>query len=418
MSQLHVRFRRTADFTALRLGRAMLGYLVLITSIITLAPFRFQWAPAHGLTDIWGWSDLVMNVLMFVPFGFVYQLTRPRGAAPDWPQVAVLGAAISGAIEILQLFSPMRYSSLMDVVANTTGAAVGAWLFARLARRLNDETAVRSFALELPLMGLVYQLIPLCWLIGLGSEGGFRRTLILPLAAFAGAMLGTIHAAYLAPAGDQHRRTLVAMALGWVAVAVVPGAGGDLDLITAGATLAVGVALVRSIATANARRLGGARRFELPTVRLVLPLFAAYLAVSSLWPLDAAAPVWRWSAALTLPQVEPTDTVIFRLLEHIVAFTLTGYLIAEFHGREARGLREMAPRIATWAGGISLLLEFGRGWHPDVGASVLLWLFTVIAALVGGWLYLLQRDHVRALVQRRQLLAALAAEKAAVPRAA
>ena len=177
MSQLHVRFRRTADFTALRLGRAMLGYLVLVTSIITLAPFRFQWAPAHGLTDIWGWSDLVMNVLMFVPFGFVYQLTRPRGAAPDWPQVAVLGAAISGAIEILQLFSPMRYSSLMDVVANTTGAAVGAWLFARLARRLNDETAVRSFALELPLMGLVYQLIPLCWLIGLGSEGGFRRTL-------------------------------------------------------------------------------------------------------------------------------------------------------------------------------------------------------------------------------------------------
>ena len=99
-------------------------------------------------------------------------------AAPDWPQVAVLGAAISGTIEILQLFSPMRYSSLMDVVANTTGAAIGAWLFARLARRLNDDTAVRSFALELPLMGLVYQLIPLCWLIGLGSEGGNRRVFI------------------------------------------------------------------------------------------------------------------------------------------------------------------------------------------------------------------------------------------------
>jgi hypothetical protein len=78
----------------------------------------------------------------------------------------------------------------------------------------------------------------------------------------------------------------------------------------------------------------------------------------------------------------------------------------------------MAPRIVSWAGGISLLLEIGRGWHQEVGASVLLWLFTVVAALFGGWLYLLQRDHVRALVQRRQLLATLAAGKAEVPRAA
>lgn len=54
MGQLHIRFRRTADFTALRRGRAILGYLVVVTSIITLAPFRFQWAAAHGVTDRWG----------------------------------------------------------------------------------------------------------------------------------------------------------------------------------------------------------------------------------------------------------------------------------------------------------------------------------------------------------------------------
>ena len=418
MLPTHFRFRRTADFTALRLGRALLGYLALITSIITMAPFRFQWTPAHGLTSIWNWSDLVMNVLMFVPFGFVYQLTRPRGAPPDWPRVAMLGAALSGTIETLQLFSATRYSSLLDLATNTAGAAIGAWAFARVARRLEDETAVQSLALELPLMGLVYQLIPLCWLIGLGSEGDARRVFVLPVAAFAGAILGTVHAAYLAPQRQQDRRWLVAMALGWVIVAVVPGARGNVALIVAGATLTVGTALLRSIATARDRDADAQRRFELHTLRLVLPLFAAYLALSSLWPLDAATPTWHWIVALAPPQIALSQPVVYRLLEHVAAFTLAGYVIAEFHGREARGLREAAPRLALWAGGISLMLEVARGWYPDTGASVLLWLFTVVAALFGGWLYLLQRDHVRALVERRRLLESMVKQPREVARAA
>ena len=47
-----------------------------------------------------------------------------------------------------------------------------------------------------------------------------------------------------------------------------------------------------------------------------------------------------------------------------------------------------------------------------------MWLFTVVAALFGGWMYLLQRDHVRALVDRRRLLASLAVEKPVVALAA
>jgi glycopeptide antibiotics resistance protein len=410
MPATRFRFRRTADFTALRLGRVVLGYLALVTSIITMAPFRFQWTPAHGLTDLWTWSDLVMNVLLFVPFGFVYRFTRPRGAPPDWPRVIILGAALSGTIEALQLFSPTRYTSLQDVATNTAGAAVGAWAFARLASRLEDDSSVPSLALELPLMGLVYQLIPLCWLIGLGSDGGARRFFVLPVAAIAGAILGTVHAAYLAPERQGRSRWLVALCLGWVIVAVVPGAGGDLGLLFASATLTIGIALFRRMATARDRAASAHRRFELPTLRLVMPLFAAYLALSSLWPLDAARPEWHWIVALAPAQLELTQPLMYRLLEQVAAFTLAGYMIAEFHGRDARGLRATATRVALWAGGISLLLEVARGWYPDASASVLLWLFTVVAALFGGWMYLLQRDHVRALVHRRRLLASLAAE--------
>ena len=132
-----------------------------------------------------------------------------------------------------------------------------------------------------------------------------------------------------------------------------------------------------------------------------------YVALSALWPLSAPTPAWQWGVALTPLQIEPTQPGMYRLLEHVAAFTLIGYMIAEVHGRDARGLRDAAPRVAWWAGGISLALQAARGWHPDAGASVLLWLFTVASALFGGWMYLLQRDHVRALVDRRRLLASL-----------
>ena len=102
------RFRRAADLTAFRLGRAIMAYLASITLIITLAPFRFATAPVHGLTSLWDWSDLVMNIVMFVPIGFMYQLTRPVGAPVGWARVTLLAAALSGTIEVAQLFEAIR----------------------------------------------------------------------------------------------------------------------------------------------------------------------------------------------------------------------------------------------------------------------------------------------------------------------
>ena len=54
-----------------------------------------------------------------------------------------------------------------------------------------------------------------------------------------------------------------------------------------------------------------------------------------------------------------------------------------------------------WGGGIAVLLEIARGFHPAYGASLLMVTFSLGAAAVGGWIYQLQRDHVRALLVRR-----------------
>jgi hypothetical protein len=71
-----------------------------------------------------GTSDALLNLLFFVPLGV---LLEDRG----WRvlRVAIAGLVLSSSIEALQTVIPGRYSTLGDVVWNTIGAAVGAWLW-------------------------------------------------------------------------------------------------------------------------------------------------------------------------------------------------------------------------------------------------------------------------------------------------
>ena len=57
----------------------MLAYLAMMVAVITLSPFRFTLEPVNAITGRWTVFDLVMNVGMFVPIGFIHQLSRPRG---------------------------------------------------------------------------------------------------------------------------------------------------------------------------------------------------------------------------------------------------------------------------------------------------------------------------------------------------
>jgi len=404
-----IRFRRAADFTALRLGRAVLGYLGVVVAIITLAPFRFETAPVHGWSTVWSWSDLVLNVLMFTPIGFVYQLTRPRGTPTSWWRIVALGAGLSTSIELLQLFAPDRYTSLFDIATNTTGAVVGAAGFAIISQRVRGDTAIHTLALELPLMGLVYLLIPLCWLIGFGSDGELRRLLVLAPGLMAGGILGTVHAAYVQPSPPAW--WLPVTTVGWALVAFVPGARGDLTVIVPGAVLVLAMAMLRDatirrtlVAASAEHGTGANRRFELPTLRLVLPLYAAYLALSAVWPVAMDGLEWRGTLALMAPGVTPSTSMVFRALEQVAAFTLVGYMGAEYHGRGSAGVGAALPRIIGWSLVTSALLQIVRGFQSEAVASLSLFVLTQIAAAFGHVLYLLQRDHVQALVKRRTLL--------------
>lgn len=383
------------------LGHALLAYLVVTTLLITWAPFRFESKPLHGLTSVWTWSDLLLNVVMFLPLGFLAQSSRVRQRAVAWWVIGLFGALLSAMIEVGQLFIAERYTSLLDVLTNGLGAALGARAFDAVRPRVYlGRGAISALALELPLTGLVMLLIPLLWVSGFASVGTERTWLLLLISTFGGAILGAVHGAYLHRSGRVSRPVLLAAVAIWFLVAALPGAATRPDVLMAGATLAIGGAWLRSVATARARDRDGDQRVELPTLRLVLPVFAAYFALASLWPLDTVDGVWRGGWALSPAGAGLSRTMLMQVLEYLAGFTLVGYITAEFHGRSNESYRVMSRRVLRSSVVLVLLLECARGWNTVTGASLSVSILAVLAGLFGGWLYHLQRDHVRTLLAR------------------
>jgi hypothetical protein len=91
---------------------------------------------------------------------------------------------------------------------------------------------------------------------------------------------------------------------------------------------------------------------------------------------------------------------VLHIVETVAAFTLLGYMLAEFRGRLEARFRNGAPHIALWSGSVGLVVEILAGFRLDGGASALGWVVLVGASLYGSWIYHLQRAHVRRLLGR------------------
>jgi glycopeptide antibiotics resistance protein len=113
----------------------------------TLLPFQFSVNGGYveaGLRRIWEYpwhtgsrADLVSNVLLFMPWGFLlatWRSTCGSGFLAALVLALLSGFLLSGAVECAQLFTPSRTASLLDLLTNTAGSTLGAaigWPFAR-----------------------------------------------------------------------------------------------------------------------------------------------------------------------------------------------------------------------------------------------------------------------------------------------
>ena len=103
-----------------------------------IRPDEINWIPVVGMREMLrdGWSyysvsNLLGNVLLFVPLGFLAPVVSPR-LGRFW-KTALLGLGVSLWIECTQLFLS-RGTDVDDLILNTLGAMLGFALYA-LCRR-------------------------------------------------------------------------------------------------------------------------------------------------------------------------------------------------------------------------------------------------------------------------------------------
>ncbi len=116
--------------------RAWLGWALVLGGIIAIAYLTLT--PGRGpqpisrtfLVGPTGATDIIYNVVLFLPFGAGLWL-----AGWSTSRIVLVAAMLSGAIEFCQWhWIPTRFSSLADIISNTTGAGTGAVLCRRLPR--------------------------------------------------------------------------------------------------------------------------------------------------------------------------------------------------------------------------------------------------------------------------------------------
>ena len=141
----------------------------------SLYPFTGWRVPGVGPLDFlvvhtrgWTWFDVISNLLGYLPLGFLLFVAflrsgRSAGAAA-W--TALLGGAmLSFTLEVLQNYLPQRASSIVDLLLNTLGTALGVGIGVLLNARGGIER---------------WQLMRDRWFVG-RSAGGLALLLLWPI---------------------------------------------------------------------------------------------------------------------------------------------------------------------------------------------------------------------------------------------
>lgn len=365
--------------TGRRLGRLLLGYLLVAVAAIVLAPFEVHWPPRLDWTLVgpggFGAADMVLNVVLFVPLGFLAE-RQGRGHG-RLGQIALAAMLLSLAIECVQLVIPGRWSSFSDVVANTVGGVLGGVASRRLRDVVGDGShlAGRLF-LDLPLVGFLWLMVPLLWLDALAAG---EKVAMIAAAAAAGVALAAATASSRGgrPAG---RGRLVMVATGWGTIAMAP-----LALVSWRVAAASFLMMILAMLVAERRFDRVARRerrIEPGAVVVILVLLLPLLVATTMPGLVPG-----------LGEARLARQGILRWLAGAAAFTVLGFLMAEWRGRSPRRWPDIALAPMLLAALVTPLADAG----PGIAGRLLP---AIVAAGFGALLFELQREHVIALRRR------------------
>ena len=384
------------------LGSPLAVYLTFIIVLATLAPFEFRYAPRffddfEQITSPLILRDMIGNVLVFIPIGFIFRLCLDRSPR-SWNSV-LWAAALSISIELLQMFFPPRVTSPVDVVTNVLGAIIGRFVFDAVDWLLRWR-GIEGLTLELPLAGVFYLLLPVfglnARLIQLEPD---RIWLTLPLGIVGGIVLATIAHHRLVPPRPWtsiHVLFFVAM---WFAVSMIPAfvysprPSFSRCFFMFALTLSV-VYLAQKI---PGQAFGQGRRFEQICLWRILPFYLVYLVADSVSPFEPFVEDWHWRRGFDHIAPHPMDNIVplegvFSLVAFGTSFVLLGFILAGLRGRVRESRWSMFFVVALITAVMLGITEGLRGFHPYHHASMIHTGLGMGASLLGAYLY---RMHQR-----------------------
>jgi len=386
----------TPDRKPTALGYALLTYMTLVIAAITLIPFDFRTPPRMAVSFTGSPTDIIQNIVFFVPLGFLFQLIRRRSGWLPLLKAFGFGLLVSGAVEACQLFLPGRDSSVIDVATNGFGTLLGAGAAAYLRGGERPAPASVLFAFETPLMNVAYLIIPLLWLGSLSVGGEIHRlALIILLGVFGGSVLASMYVNRTGLDRKPGGPMPAVYASVWFIAGVLPAvATFPVEVLAAAGIVALAAQFSSRF---QAEKNKAERRFEQPTLKRLLPLFCLYLLLLSVWP--TTLPLAEWFNGFDYKRLTDVQRIVFssRFIEVIAAFTLIGYMVAGMRGRRSESPLKTLGWAAACASGFSILTAVLRDFLGGPLSSVMEAGLLTGAALYGAVIYRLQLAAVKRL---------------------
>lgn len=152
-------------------------------------------------------ANVLRNVILFLPLGFfgLFVLRRRLvglGRRRALGAVTLMGGALSGGVELLQLFIPGRNPFVVDLLANTAGAALGGMLAAIMPAWLRPAGTARRRLFGAVLVASAILAAAPAWLLVPSPPHEALLAQWNPPLGRAGPYAGDIVDARLGPPGD------------------------------------------------------------------------------------------------------------------------------------------------------------------------------------------------------------------------
>lgn len=373
-------------------GIGLLVYSTLVVMLLTLMPLRFTWPPEWKWLALTNVSDLVLNVFLFLPIGFLFRIAYRSSLFKGVLAATIYGACLTSFIEVTQTIVIGRIPTIPDLVTNAMGAAIGAVVYSLFKSRLAHHPLARVVAIEYPLMFDVYLLTFLIWLNSSNWGNEASRLTLLPILMIFGARIFGSVVAYQSIHKSTARAAFdsIIMVGIWAVVTSAPALVQHREFVG----IVIGVTMILTIIQLFwLRSLDiGQRRFEVDTLKPLIYLLVLYLIALIGWPLGFDGGVWSLHIEWTYIGYAKRG-MQFYFVQLFVAFTLTGFMLAELYGRRYEGIP--ISKYLSWAASMLVAIVVIEGFHVQHHLALVELLVIFLGYFCGLALYHQQRQTIR-----------------------